>query len=74
LASHVAVLVSFDEVDEAMMNEKEARPSIVLKTLTLLMRVAETLKYEASWLWMLATSLVLVRKAVCRVDKRAPAT
>ncbi len=74
LASHVAVLVSFDEVDRAMMNEKDVSASIVLKALTLLMRVAETLKYEASWLWMLAASLVLVRKAVCKVDKRAPAT
>ena len=74
LASHVAVLVSFEEVDGAMMYEKEARPSTVLKALMLLMRVAETLKYEASWLWMLAASLVLARKDVCKVDKRAPAT
>ncbi len=48
LASHVAVLVSLDEVDGEMMKAKAVRAFVVLKALTLLMRVAETLKYEAS--------------------------
>jgi hypothetical protein len=74
LASQVAVLVSLDEDDGAMMNEKEVSPSTVLKVLTLLMREDEIPKYDASWLWMFAASLVLVRNVACEVDKRAPAT
>ncbi len=74
LASHVAVLVSLEEVEGAMMKVKAARASTILKALTLLMREAETPKYKASWFWMFVASLVLVRKVACEVDKRAPAT
>jgi hypothetical protein len=74
LASHVAVLVSLDEVAGAIMKVKAVRASTVLKALTLLMRVADMPKYKASWAWMFAASLVLVRKVACVVDKRAPAT
>ncbi len=74
LASHVAVLVSFDEVEGVMTKVKAARASTVFKTWTPLMRNAETPKYKASWFWMFVASLVLVRNVACKVDKRAPAT
>ena len=74
LASQVAVLVSLDEVEGEMMKVKDVRASMVFKARTLLMRDDEISKYEASWLWMFAASLVLVRNVACVVDKRAPVT
>ena len=74
LASHVAVLVSLDEVEGAMMKVKDVRASMVFKARILLTREDETLKYEASWLWMFAASLALVRNVACVVDRRAPVT
>jgi hypothetical protein len=73
LASHVAVLVSLDEVEGEMMKVKDVRASMVFKALMLLIREDEIPKYEASWLWMFAASLVLVRNVACVVDRRAPA-
>ncbi len=48
LASHVAVRVSLENVEGAIMKVKAVRASTVLEVLTLLMRVAETPKYKAS--------------------------